>query len=232
MARLRQALGAFFRWTGFWLLWVAMSVAGRVVDWALFRLTLAPGLISLMERTIGTTGSQLPIFEILTGTVLGVVDGLIFGLYQWVALRKKIERPGRWILVTTVFFALSLLIFYSISAVFIGDRSSLGSPLDWGFQIGLLDALVGGIVLGVGQWLVLRKQVERAVWWIPGVVVALVAAWLVRWFVAIGISFLVPGAVTGIVLIYLLNAKSSQSFDEPEVSKPGEVHFSVPGGDV
>jgi hypothetical protein len=230
MAKVRRALGAFFSWTGFWLLWVAMSVAGRVVDWALFRLTLAPGLISLLERTIGSSGSQLPMFEMLTGTILGVVDGLILGLYQWVALRKKIEKSGTWVLVTSLFFALSLFIFYTVSAFLIGDRSALGSPLDWGFQIGVLDAIIGGLVLGIGQWLVLRKQVERSIWWIPGMLVATLAAWFVRWYLTVGISFLIPGAISGIVLIILLNAKPSESPDEPEVSNPGEVHFSVPGG--
>jgi hypothetical protein len=209
-----------------------MSVAGRIVDWAIFRLTLAPGLISLMETGIGTEGSQLKIFEILTGTVLGLVDGLILGVYQWVALRRKIEKAWTWIPATMISFAVALTIFYSISTFVVSDRAAMGNPLEWGFGIGILDGIVGGLVLGLGQWFVLRKKINRSIWWIPGTLVAMLAAWFVRWYLHIGFSFFVPGMVTGIVLIIQLTSKPAEEAEpsvETPTEPPSEFPFSASG---
>jgi len=57
---------------------------------------------------------------------------------------------------------------------------------------------VGGAVLGLGQWLLLRHNVKRAGWWI--------LATIVGWVIAAGASV---GVITGTVLVLLHYAPRS-----------------------
>ena len=73
---------------------------------------------------------------------------------------------------------------------------------------GYVSVAVGGIAAGVLQWLVLRRQVARAGWWVlasavgwvVGGLMAGIAAGIVGWVVAGAVY----GAITGPVLVWLL----------------------------
>ena len=78
---------------------------------------------------------------------------------------------------------------------------------------------LGGTVLGVPQWLVLRRQVARASWW----VLASTVGWVVGGFLSgafeggvVGRAVIgaVYGAITGAVLVRLLGQRSPSS-DQP-----------------
>ena len=193
------------QWIGFWLLWSLVSFSGLFVDRILFRGTLvAPSIITLMENWIGTEGVQLRLFEVVTSGYFGLVDGLLLGLFQWIAIKRKLIAARIWILATSLGFAVGLITFWSLIIVFVPDRSLLGSVDEWGFGIGLLDSILTGTTLGFAQWLVLRKKVAKAEWWVAVSIVSMVAAWLVRWFISPLASFIVLGAISGVVLTILL----------------------------
>jgi hypothetical protein len=193
------------QWLGFWLLWSLVSFSGLFVDRILFRGTLvAQSIITLMESWIGTQGSQIRVFEVLTSGLLGLIDGLLLGLFQWIAIKRKLIGARIWILATALGLAVGLILFWSLIILFVPDRSLLGGVVDWGFGMGLLDSILSGTTLGFAQWLVLRKKVTKAEWWVAVTIVGMVAAWLVRWFINPVISFIVLGAISGLVLTFLL----------------------------
>lgn len=200
------------QWIGFWLLWSLVSFSGLLVDRILFRGTVvAPSLITLMESWIGTEGVQVRVFEVVTSGLLGLIDGLLLGLFQWIAIKRKLIAARIWILATTLGFAVGLITFWSLIIIVVPDRSLLGGPEEWGFGMGLLDSIITGTALGFAQWLVLRKKVAKAEWWVVATIVGMVAAWLVRWFVNPLTSYVVLGAISGIVLTILLFRKEKDA---------------------
>ena len=86
---------------------------------------------------------------------------------------------------------------------------------DWsadpGGDVGFVVAVAaGGTVLGVLQWLVLRRQVARAGWWVlassVGWVMGGLASGITNTTAGWAVLGIVYGAITGIVLVWLLAA--------------------------
>ena len=146
------------------------------------------------------------------GAVSGAVFGAVAGVAQWLLLRRQVRRAGWWILASTVGLAVGLAV---VNAV-VGAVSG-AVPSD------VVGAVVGA-VSGVAQWLILRRQVRRAGWWIlastvgwaVGLAVGGAVGWAVvnavvdavGWAVGLAAGWAVVGAVsgsiTGTVLVWLL----------------------------
>ena len=75
--------------------------------------------------------------------------GSIAGVLQWPFLRRHISGSPRWILVSSVGACITLV----ISGVVVSSNAYLYFALE-------------GAVLGLMQWLVLRRQLASAGWWI------------------------------------------------------------------
>jgi len=108
--------------------------------------------------------------------------GLSVGLLQWVHLRPLVRHSAWWIAATGLGWMLAL-----------GFVRLVG--LD---DIELRGALIG-TVLGIGQWLVLRRTFGQASWWI--VVSAL--TWTVAQTLGVFLVGAIVGAVTGVALVLL-----------------------------
>jgi hypothetical protein len=91
--------------------------------------------------------------------IAGAVEGALLGGSQAIVLRRAVAglRPWRWIVATAV----AAMIAYLLGLT----PSTVAGPLP------PLLVIVGGVALvssiGVAQWLVLRRFVDRAVAWIP-----------------------------------------------------------------
>lgn len=138
----------------------------------------------------------------------GAVIGSSVGIMQWLALRRRINRAGWWILASIIGFAIGKLV---------GDGIAQAIPGAVGF--GLSGAAIGAS-LGIAQWVVLRRHLAHAGWW----VLASVLAWAMGWAIInlvdeaaggpIGTAYLigatgaaVAGVITGISLIWLLRQR-------------------------
>jgi hypothetical protein len=83
--------------------------------------------------------------------------GVAIGVTQWVVLRRRIRYSPWWILVTTVGWAPESLL--QLSSFILEHPSSLIAK-------SVTCSMLLGIAVGTMQWLVLRRSVSRAAWWI------------------------------------------------------------------
>lgn len=142
----------------FWLQWLVVNT----ISWgaATYTISLLYDLgidyIRQLYAHAGRPGAM---------AVLGGVYGLIIGLSQWFALRKRISKIGTWIFWTVLSFS----VFWAINWPLTGLQRS---------------AALGAIV-GIGQWLILSRRTRQHGWWpvssVGGWVVGqLLAQWTIR----------------------------------------------------
>lgn len=136
----------------------------------------------------------------LVGPVGMVASGVAIGVMQWLVLKQRIRRDYFWVMATTIGWVIGWGIVFAVL------------PLQLDFVSGFLV----GITTGLAQWLVLRKEVYWAGWWV--VISAL--AWstgmnLMPGFLTSGV---LPGAITGIALVLLVrNPKAAEQSEEQEI---------------
>jgi hypothetical protein len=177
---------------GFWLLWVLASTVGWAVG-------LAVG--DAVGDAVGGGGVV---------AMVAAVGGA--GVAQWLLLRRQVHRAGWWILASTAGWAVGLAVGGAVSHAVVG---AVGSAVRFAVLLAVGDAVggaVAGTVVGAAQWLILRRQVRRAGWWIlastTGWAVGLSVGDAVGWAVGDAVGWAVGGAVigiiTGAVLVWLL----------------------------
>lgn len=164
---------------GLWLGWMGLTFLGTAVGWAAaWRISFAvPGMLSIIA--------------------LGGVMGLVLGLFQWPVLYGVLRAAWWWIVASVLGWAVGFPL-----GVFAAQQLGL---VEAGF--GVVTGTVTGACVGLAQWLVLRRQVTQAGWWLP----ATIFAW------GVGLFYYQPGAtwlgllygalvgiVTGIVLLWLI----------------------------
>jgi hypothetical protein len=143
------------------------EAAGLGTTFALGRL-MGP----LLERVTGTfaiIGTAL--IAVVLGTLL---EGVLVGLAQERVLRQRLDRlrPRAWMRATAIGAGLAWALGMIPSTVIaLLSQDSTGSPppepgavIQYGLAAGL--GLVAGPVLGLAQWVVLRRLVQRAGLWL------------------------------------------------------------------
>jgi hypothetical protein len=145
--------------------------------------------------------------SVLDGAIGGAACGVVLGTVQWLALRRRLSLPRSWIVATSLGMAGGLALTMALFGT-----STAGSVL-------LLRAASTGLLIGLAQWVVLRRSVPRAWVWVPTVA----AGWALGWAVssAAGVelmpNFAVFGstgawafqALTGLVLTWLLAQRAA-----------------------
>ena len=162
------------------------------------------------------------------GPVLGAVGLAGAGVMQWLVLRQQLSQSGWWILASSVGLAIGLVVGVAVSAAG-GDDAAAA----------VVSLAVLGVSVGIAQWLVLRRQVSRAGWWILVNVVGLavgLAATLVVFGVGDGngggavtgalqdaifgaVIGAVVGAITGGVMVWLLRQPTAKELGASQAAK-------------
>ena len=150
-------------WT-FWAQWVLASVLGLTVG--------GGAAVPVVIATWNTVYSKQPSNEqgylaTFVGALLAsAIVGNAAGLGQWLVLRTRIQKVGWWVLASAVGLATGL------GAVF-GSEATM--PEVWRFiwrfshSLSMERAIAGamaGTAIGLAQWLVLRKRIQKAGWWV------------------------------------------------------------------
>jgi hypothetical protein len=183
-----------------WPLWVTASAVGSglgavAYDW--------------YQRT-SRDGPSVPIL-ITAGLVVLTLPAIL----QWLVLRHWVPRAGWWIVASAVGNALSYFpIGWGINRLY---------PSPYASTVAVVAAfLLSGAVSGAMEWLVLRRRVWRAGWWVLArsigscgamAVVAVVTKGAdVRFFLGGLTSGAASGVVAGLALAWLLrNPQKSSS---------------------
>ena len=200
--------------TGFWLQWVLASMLGFAVGAA-----MGNAVANSIPPMVCTQSFSDSLIDRLTNfpcilqtldldlALIVVILGLVGGFMQWLVLRRRIAGTGWWVPASTLGHPIALVI--AVGAMRLGG---IPSPI-------LLGVLFG-VVSGIMPWLVLRRQITRAGWWIPahllgslvggamGIVafhaVSLIGFYQFVWAAAGAMFGAGLGAITGITLVWLL----------------------------
>jgi len=139
----------------------------------------------VLASTLGwVAGVLLPVYGALAvGTMVGIA--------QWVVLRPRFKQAGWWILASALGWVLGQIL---VTAVL---------PIQNTFLQG---AVLGG-TLGIAQWLILRRWVHRAGWWI----VLSAVGWSAGPILGASLVGAVAGAITGLALeLFLRYARTGE----------------------
>ena len=200
---------------GLWLQWVLASILGYGGG-----TTIGNALANLIPQMTCSQSFSDSFIERLTNfaciqpslslIVIVVIQGLAGGFMQWLVLRRRIAGAGWWIPASALGFPLALVIADKAMRL-VGDFAA--APILLGILFGVLS--------GAMPWLVLRRQNAGAGWWLPahllgalvggalGIVAfhsaALIGLYQFTWAAAGAMFGAGLGAVTGFILIWLLD---------------------------
>jgi hypothetical protein len=180
---------------GLWARWVAANSLAETVG---LGVTAA---VAVALAALGAGHRPAWLLVALVGTVLaGAFEGAVVGYAQWRVLRVPLpELAARPWVVATVVGALVAWTLGMLPTTLMGMGGEAGAEPAISDAAQLLLAatlgLLAGPVLGVPQWLVLRRFVPRASWWIVANAVAW-AAGMPLIFVAAGLLPAEPTTAT------------------------------------
>jgi hypothetical protein len=188
-----------------WRLWFQWILANTVAETIGLGGTLFIGilLLSNAEKTVGVIPAA--VLAVLAGTL---IEGTVVGTMQWLVLRHPLKsmRWRSWTLATALgaFVAWTLGMIPSTFFFRGADTAATSTTPMSDLMVYALAAAMGlalGAILGVPQWLVLRRYVLKAGWW----VLANALAWMLGMVVVfIGTSFIPAGAIALQVALLLL----------------------------
>jgi hypothetical protein len=197
-----------------WISWVLATALGELIGFA------APALVGTAAYAL-----KLPDSMMVAGLLgAGAIEGAVLGLAQWLVLRRILpELPRRvWVLATAAAAVVAYIIGLIPSQG--GDLSRLHPAVLAGGAAMLGTIFV--VSIGFAQWLVLRRILPSAGWWILanavawplGVMVPVVGLTLVpdgapvALMGGVGLASgllmgVVVGAITGFALAWLVRGR-------------------------
>ncbi len=142
------------------------------------------------------------------GIVGGAVAGWIIAVCQWLILRRRWITTNGWVLLTTIAWTAGWTLGWTISGIALGQFARVGYA--GVMLLSVLLATIGGALVGLAQWVILRRHVKRAGWWI----VAMAASWGLGAIAGPGglLRGAIVGGVTGAVLIWLTSPRATSTF--------------------
>jgi len=215
-----QTSNAKIGW-GLWLQWALVSILGFGVGAAIGN--AVANAIPPMTCTQSFSDSfidrltNFPCIQPSLGLILIVVIlGLAGGFMQWLVLRRRIAGTGWWVPASGLGFPIALVIATRAEMSLGGD--STASPILLGVAFGVLS--------GILPWLVLRRKITRAGWWVLahllgslvggalGIIafyaMGLIGFYQFTWAAAGAMFGAGLGAITGITLVWLLRQPTAK----------------------
>jgi hypothetical protein len=212
-----------------WRRWVLANTIGEVVGLGFAALVGVWFALNYETKQTISTILLMAVMIILAGTF----EGIVVGFAQSLVLRRAIRdfKTKGWVIATAIgaFIAWTLGVIPSVAMSF-NEQTAATPPPEMSdaamYGMAVLMGLALGCTLGVPQWLVLRRYVQRAGWWTLanalawafGMPVIFIAAsnappsnpfLLVLWIgFVIGLAGAIVGAVHGLFLVWLLETRS------------------------
>jgi hypothetical protein len=148
------------RWRAWWQ-WTMAVAVGELIGFGV------PALVGAAAYALGVSDSVLNIAVIVGG--LG--EGIVLGVAQWLVLRRYVPQIGAraWVLATAAGALLAWIIGMGMATI---------DPTVWQTSPPVFIALAGVlavvflVAMGGPQWLLLRRHMPHAGWWIAANAVA------------------------------------------------------------
>jgi hypothetical protein len=217
-----------------WRNWILANAVGEVVGLGAAALV---GIWFAMNYDKNQTTFTILLTAILM-ILVGTFEGLVVGFAQACVLREVVEdfKTRAWIIATAIgaFIAWALGGIPSV-AMSLKEQTTKTPPPEMSdaamYGMAVLMGLALGFTLGVSQWMVLRRYVERAGWWtlanalawafgMPLVFLAAgnqppenpfeLAGWVIFALALVGA---VVGAIHGLFLVWLLRGGKRDDHD-------------------
>jgi NhaP-type Na+/H+ or K+/H+ antiporter len=123
----------------------------------------------------------------------GLIGGAVVGTAQWLLLHRRLPHAFWWIAATAIGWAIGWAI---------GGAVAIAA-----FYQVMIGATVGACA-GIAQWQVLQRHMPGTIWWVLASAIGWTAGWAMSDFL-FGIGHgAVAGAMTGVVLLWLLRRAS------------------------
>ena len=205
---------------GRWALWWQWALATTVGELAGFAVPAVVGSVATRAME-GMAGATQAITMLLLVTLAGIVEGATLGLAQSLVLRRYIRNLAwrEWIRNTALAAGLAYILGMTPSTLM--EVTTVNLIILLIVAILFIPALLASI--GVAQWLVLRRYVQKAGWWVLANAIAWIAGLAMPFigltlvpdgspvaaYIAAGVMSgvlmgAVVGGITGIVLVRLL----------------------------
>jgi hypothetical protein len=136
--------------------------------------------------------------------VIGLSIGVIKGLLEWLILHRYEMKWKGWFPTSVFAWAVGITVAVGLSET----RPDLG-----------INELLGGITIGLSQWIILRKYLPKAYWWVIATTIGSFAVFsyvplgytflmMLESFIAFIVTGLFMGLMTGTTLSWLLSLSS------------------------
>lgn len=145
-------------------------------------------------------------FRMIIGLIVGAVNGAITGVLQWSILRHWISQLNWWVIISVVGFS-------------VGESLGATSFFDQLAFAGIARLTTLGTLVGIAQWLILRRYFPKAGRWIIantlgwglGAIIGILVGGSIANILLFPVSGAVAGAITGQALIKMLNETAIQA---------------------
>ena len=178
---------------GMWLGWTLATALGMLAGFL-------PTILLVDWIELGLARIIIPLFA-----------GFLVGFAQWMVLRRYLTRCSDWILAVgagwAIGYALGLLLIQQLTGTVLG---------------GIVGYLLFGVVVGLIQWPVLRREIPNLLSWVLASTIGWTAGFytsqvlldlffqggliapVVSTSLLSGISGLIAGAITGLALVWIV----------------------------
>jgi len=142
------------------------------------------------------------------GIVGGAVAGWIIAVCQWLILRRRLITTNGWVLLTTIAWTAGWTLGWTITGITPEQSTSVGYA--GVMLLSVLLATIGGALVGLAQWVILRRHIKQAGWWIA----AMAASWGLGAIAGLGglLRGAFVGGITGAMLIWLTSPRATSTF--------------------
>jgi len=194
-----------------------------------FLIWIAANLLGFISMSVLLIA--LPILKSIPNFVAPlIIIGVPFGLAQWLVLRRLIPLSPIWVLTFPVGWFLSSLIPAAIP-------ESLWQIIDSESPVTLtVIYIIMGAVMGLPQWLILRRKLSKAALWILGSSLGVglgfglvLVTGLINQseYISYMVVVIVYGIATGIILSWLLNQKGQTYNQQLSMFELGDINPTV-----
>lgn len=156
----------------FWLLWIAVNVATMLLTWG-----FQSAMSALLMPVVGTPTWDRVDWWRAINAVMSVVSVGAYALMQWLVLGRYIKSMALWpwllaavsasLIESAANVGLWTAVVFTVSSFLFSGNDRSTEDVVLGISLGyVVTGLMGATIFGTLQWLVLRRYLLYAGWWI------------------------------------------------------------------